>query len=141
MLMDTEAENISVVRRYWDGCNSGDLDELLSTLTPDVVHYFLDKKFPPIRGAEHLARYWRKFKLDLDPIWTLDHVIAHDDEVVTEWSCLCTLPQGRVLTHGTEWYIMRDRRIAEVRAYFVVDETTRTGLLGFPYTERGYFEA
>ena len=63
-----------MVRRYFDGCNSGDLDVLLGTLTQDVVHYFLDPKFPPIRGAEHLAKYWRKYKTVLDPIWSIDRI-------------------------------------------------------------------
>jgi hypothetical protein len=47
---------------------SGDLAVLLSTLAPDVVHYFLPARFPPIRGAEPLARYWRTYKLALDPL-------------------------------------------------------------------------
>ena len=46
-----EAGNVSVVRRYFDGCSTGDLDVLLSTLAPHVVHYFLPREFPPIRGA------------------------------------------------------------------------------------------
>ena len=36
----TEAANIDVVRKYFDGCQSGDLEILLSTLAPDVVHFF-----------------------------------------------------------------------------------------------------
>ena len=63
-----EAKNIEVVRRYFDGCNSGDLDVLLSTLAHDVIHYFLPSRFPPIEGAEHLARHWRKYKNVLDPV-------------------------------------------------------------------------
>jgi ketosteroid isomerase-like protein len=47
-----EATNIDIVRRYFAGCNSGDIDELTATLTPDVVHYFLPSMFPPILGAE-----------------------------------------------------------------------------------------
>ena len=62
-MTDVERRNVAVVRRYFDGCNSGDLTVLLNTLTKDVIHYFLDPKFPPIRGAEHLANYWRKYKV------------------------------------------------------------------------------
>lgn len=39
--------NIQIVRRYFEGCSSGDLDVLLSTLTPDVVHYFYLANFLP----------------------------------------------------------------------------------------------
>jgi ketosteroid isomerase-like protein len=139
-MTEAEAGNIDVVRRYFDGCNSGDLDVLLGTLTRDVVHYFLDPKFPPIRGAEHLAKYWRKYKTVLDPIWSIDRIVAQDNEVVSEWSCIWTpkQTQRRILTRGSEWYVMRDGRIAEVRAYFIADDTTNTGLIGFPYGERSY---
>jgi hypothetical protein len=33
---------------------------------------------------------------------------------------------------------MRDTRIAEVRAYFVADDSATTELVGFPYGERSY---
>ncbi|HXW42106.1 MAG TPA: nuclear transport factor 2 family protein [Xanthobacteraceae bacterium] len=135
-----EAKNIEVVRRYFAGCGSGDLAVLLSTLAPDVVHYFLPPRFPPIRGAEHLARHWRKFKLALDPVWSIDRIVACGDEVVSEWSCIWT-PNGtqkRLMLRGSEWYVMRDGKIAEVRAYFMHDEDGNTELAGFPYAERGY---
>ena len=135
-----EAANIRVVRNYFDGCNSGDLAVLLGTLTSDVVHYFLPARFPPIRGAEHLARYWRKYKLALDPVWSVDHAIAQEDEVVSEWSCIWTPPrtQTRLMLRGSEWYVMRDGKIAEIRAYFMHDDQGNTGLTGFPYGDRGY---
>jgi ketosteroid isomerase-like protein len=135
-----EASNISIVRRYFDGCSSGDLDGLLSTLTPDVVHYFLPGEFPPIRGAEHLARHWRKFKLLLNPVWAIDKIIAQGDDVVSEWSCIWT-PRDtdrRIMMRGSEWYVMRDGRIAEIRAYFLHDDTADAELTAFSYLERGY---
>lgn len=36
---------------------------------------------------------------------------------------------------------MRNARIAEVRAYFLYDDTTDSQLSGFPYWERGYLES
>ena len=135
-----EERNISVVLEYFDGCNSGDLDDLLRTLDPDVVHYFLPRQFEPIRGAKHLAKYWRKFKLVLDPTWKIDHIIAQGNEVVSEWSCLWT-PEGtglRLMMRGSEWYVMREGRIAEVRAYFGYSDRSASELTGFPYGDRGY---
>ncbi len=135
-----EARNISVVRKYFDGCNSGDMDELLSTLDPEVIHYFLPQQFKPIRGAEHLAKYWRKFRVILNPTWKIDHIIAQGNEVVSEWSCLWT-PEGtnlRLMMRGSEWYIMREDRIAEVRAYFGYSDKSDTELTAFPYGSRGY---
>jgi ketosteroid isomerase-like protein len=135
-----EARNISVVLKYFGGCNSGDIDDLLSTLDPDVTHYFLPQQFKPIRGAYHLAKYWRKFKVLLNPTWKIDHIIAQGHEVVSEWSCLWT-PEGtnlRQMMRGSEWYLMREDRIAEVRAYFGYSDKSDTELTGFPYGSRGY---
>jgi ketosteroid isomerase-like protein len=135
-----EAGNVAVVRKYFDGCSTGDLDTLLATLAPDVVHYSLDDSVPPIRGAEHLARYWRKYKQALDPVWSVDHAVASGDDVVIEWSCIWT-PKGaqnRIVLRGTDWYVLRGGRIAEIRAYFIQNNAGDTGLAGFPYGERGY---
>ena len=132
--------NISTVIKYFDGCNSGELDDLLSTLDPDVVHYFLPQQFKPIHGAQHLAKYWRKFKILLNPTWKIDHIIGQNDEVVSEWSCLWT-PEGtshRLMMRGSEWYRMREDKIAEVRAYFGYSDKADTELTGFPYGSRGY---
>ena len=138
-----ESKNVSVVLRYFDGCNSGDLDALLSTLDPDVVHYFLPARFPPIRGAEHLAKHWGKFKNLLNPVWRIDRIMGRGDEIVSEWSCLWT-PRGtsrRLMMRGTEWYVMREGRIAEVRAYFLHEDAADAELAGFPYSERDYLAA
>ena len=135
-----EDRNVAVVLKYFDGCNTGDLADLLATLDPDVTHYFLPQQFKPIRGAQHLAKYWRKFKVLLDPAWKIDHTLAQKDEVVSEWSCLWT-PEGtskRLMMRGSEWYRMRDGRIAEVRAYFGYSAEANTELTGFPYGSRGY---
>jgi hypothetical protein len=135
-----QEHNISVVLKYFGGCNTGNLEDLLSTLDPDVIHYFLPEQFKSIRGAQHLAKYWRKFKNVLNPVWRIDHIIAQDNEVVSEWSCLWT-PEGtdlRLMMRGSEWYVMREGRIAEVRAYFAYSDKLNTELTGFPYSDREY---
>lgn len=142
-MTDIETRNIAVVHKYFDACNTGNLDELLATLTADVRHYFLPASVPPIVGAEHLARYWRKYKRALDPIWSIDHIVASGDEVVSEWSCVWT-PSGsgrRLMLRGSEWYVMREARIAEIRAYFIYDASANVELASFPYAARGYLRA
>ena len=136
----TEANNIEVVRRYFAGCQTGDLDTISSTLDADVVHYFLPSRFPPIKGAGPLAKYWRAYKLALNPVWSVDHVVARDDEVVSEWSCIWTPKRTdkRLMLRGSEWYVMRAGKIAEIRAYFMSDADLSCELAGFPYAERGY---
>jgi ketosteroid isomerase-like protein len=138
---ESEARNIEVVREYFDACNTGDIGQLMACFAADVTHYFLPSStFPPIRGAEHLARYWRSWKRQLDPVWAHDHLIARGDEVVSEWSVIFTPPgtQKRLINRGTEWYIVRDARILEVRAYFIADLESGIEFPAFPYAERGY---
>jgi len=69
-----------------------------------------------------------------------NHIIAQDNEVVNEWSCFWT-PEGtdlRLMLRGSEWYVMREGRIAEVRAYLAYSDKFNTELTGFPYSDRGY---
>ena len=140
--MSTEA-NLQTVHRYFDGCNTGDLDALMSTLDADVVHYFLPEINKPIRGGEQLARYWRTFYLVYKPVWRIDHALANGDEVVVEWSC-AYLPRGkqdRMMFRGIDWNVLKAGRIAEIRAYYQYDESRDCELTGFPYQQRGYLSA
>jgi hypothetical protein len=140
-MSSVQEHNVSIVLNYFAGCNTGNLEDLLITLDPDVIHYFLPEQFKPVRGAQQLANYWRKFKTAINPIWKIDHIIAQDDEVVSEWSCIWT-PEGtdlRLTLRGSEWYVMREGRIAEVRAYFAYRDKCNAELTGFPYGDRGYF--
>lgn len=134
--------NIAIILEYFDGCNTGNIEQMKSTLIDDVVHYFLPEVHPPIRGAEHLSKYWHKFGQIYHPTWRIDHAIASGDEVVSEWSCAYTLPStgNRLIFRGTEWYVVRNERIAEVRAYYQYDEGRDCQLNGFPYVDRGYLE-
>jgi ketosteroid isomerase-like protein len=136
----TEASNIETVRRYFAGCQTGDLDTIAGTLDADVIHYFLPSRFPPIKGAQALAKYWRAYKLALNPVWSIDHLVASGDEVVSEWSCIWTprRTNERLMLRGSEWYVMRGGKIAEIRAYFIHDNAADTELAEFPYGERGY---
>ena len=132
--------HIEVVLDYFAACNTGEIEHLLRTLDDDVVHYFLPAVHPPIRGAAHLAHYWRKFKKVYDPTWKIDHLIGSGDEVVSEWSCAYTLPStgSRMMFRGCEWYVMKESRIAEVRAYYEYNESKDCQLNGFPYADRSY---
>jgi ketosteroid isomerase-like protein len=138
----TPESNVHVVLIYFDGCDKGNVEQIIQTLEDDVVHYFLPQVHRPIYGAMHLAQYWRKFHQNYHPTWKIDHTIASGDEVVSEWSCAYTLPSSgnRMMFRGTEWYVMRNQRIAEVRAYYQYDESRDCQLNGFPYAERGYLE-
>ncbi|GAA4910465.1 ketosteroid isomerase-like protein [Actinomycetospora succinea] len=130
-----------LITRYYDGCSDGDVDALLTTLHPDVVHYFLAPNLgsTPVAGAEHLARYWRKVTRVIEARWVVDRLVADGDEAVIEWT-MFWLPTGareRVATRGAEWFVLRDGLISEIRSYYQQHEAT-TELDAFPYAARGY---
>jgi ketosteroid isomerase-like protein len=133
---------LDVVRRYYDGCSAGDVAAMRATLADDVVHYFLAPNVgsAPVRGGEHLARYWRKVAGTIEARWVVDHALVGDGETVIEWTMFWR-PQGagaRVATRGAEWFVFApDGRIAEIRSYYQQRPET-TELDGFPYGARGY---
>jgi ketosteroid isomerase-like protein len=132
---------LPLITRYYDACSAGDLDELRATLHPDVVHYFLAPNVgsAPVRGGEHLTRYWRKVSENLDATWVVDHILEAEISAVIEWT-MWWQPQGssqRVATRGSEWFEFADGRIVEIRAYYQQLPST-TELEGFPYETRGY---
>ena len=133
---------LEVVRRYYEGCSTGDVEGMRATLADDVVHYFLAPNVgsAPVRGGEHLARYWRKVTGMIDARWVVDHGLVGDGEAVIEWT-MYWRPAGadaRVATRGAEWFVFADDgRIAEIRSYYQQRPET-TELDGFPYAARGY---
>ncbi|MBA2513711.1 MAG: nuclear transport factor 2 family protein [Solirubrobacterales bacterium] len=141
MSFTTEAK-LELIRRYYHGCSTGDIDAMLATLTPDVVHYFLDPNpgSQPVISAEHLARYWRKVQQLHDGRWAVDAIVGEGDSATIEWTLFWTPPHGaaRVATRGAECYRFRDGRICEIRAYYQQRPERSTELQDFPYTARGY---
>ena len=138
---DPTAAWTTLISRYYDGCSAGDVDMMLSTLHPDVVHWFLapNTGSAAVAGAEHLARYWRKVTGMLQARWVVDSICATPGQAVIEWS-MWWLPDGateRVATRGAEWFTCEAGLIREIRSYYQMRPET-TGLDGFPYADRGY---
>lgn len=131
---------LATITRYYDGCSSGDVELMLSTLDTDVVHWFLapNPGSAVVRGGEHLARYWRKVQAMIDARWVVDHCLAGDGEAVIEWTMYWTADGARIATRGAEWFTFSPGGlITEIRSYYQQRPET-TGLDGFPYGERGY---
>lgn len=131
---------IATIERYYVACSAGDVDGVIACCTPDVVQYMLEPSQKPVRGAEHLGRYWNKAVRVSAAEWKVEHAIAGDDEAVIEWSMSWTHAGdgNRYLVHGAEWYEFRDGLISEIRAYYRHGAPEDTGLTGFPYSTRGY---
>ena len=138
----TTDEKLALIRRYYDGCSSGDVELMTDTLAPDVVHYFLapNPGSRPVAGAEQLAQYWRKVQRMFDARWVVDLIVAEDDQAIIEWPLYWTPPdrEKRVATRGAESYVFRDGRIAEIRAFYQQRPDRSTQLEGFDYAARGY---
>jgi len=67
--------------------------------------------------------------------------VEQGDEAVIEWTMTWRDPASgeERLNRGTEWFRLRDGKIAEVRAYHHGDRKNPRGdLLGFDFAERGY---
>lgn len=132
---------LELITRYYDGCSAGDVEAMTATLHPDVVHWFLAPNIGsvPVRGAAHLARYWRKVAAMIEARWVVDHCLTGEHEAVIEWTMFWR-PDGaaeRIATRGAEWFTFADGLIVEIRSYYQQRLHT-TELDGFPYVERGY---
>lgn len=130
-----------LISRYYDGCTDGDVEKMLQTLHPEVVHWFLTPNTGSraVTGAEHLARYWRKVTRMIDARWVVESICATPEQAVIEWTMWWT-PDGtdqRVGTRGAEWFTCEDGLIREIRSYYQMRPET-TELDGFPYDDRGY---
>ena len=132
---------IDIIQRYYAGCNSADEALLMSTMTEDIVHYFVDHS--AVRGSRALTHYWQKVGPATQADWRLDHAMVSEPEAVIEWSMRWVPKQtGEAqILRGTEWYVFRDDLIAEIRSYhhnyYLADPDNR-GLYDFDYAQRGY---
>ncbi len=133
--------HIDTVVRYFKGCNTADIDLMVSCFTDDVEAYFIDVS--PIVGSHSLAKFWCQLHEATGARWTVDRGIAQGNEAVIEWSMLWTPSEAtsEELSRGTDWFIFENSRISEIRQYYHA-RNLKPGqnfeLLGFPYTERGY---
>ncbi|MEM7078207.1 MAG: nuclear transport factor 2 family protein [Pseudomonadota bacterium] len=132
---------IELIKTYYQGCNTADFELLMSTFTGDVVHYFVDHS--AVRSAAGLANYWVKVQPRTQANWVLDHALVQEPEAVIEWSMRWVPPatgKPEVL-RGSEWYLFRDDRIAEIRSYHAnhyLSAPANRALHDFDYAGRKY---
>jgi ketosteroid isomerase-like protein len=137
---------LGLIRRYYDGCSTGDAPAMLATLHPEVVHYFLapNPGSRAVRGAEALVEHWRTVQARYDARWVVDAIVGDGDtaagEAVIEWSMFWTPAPGgaRVAIRGAEGYRFAGGLIAEIRAFYRQDPERSTELRDFDYAGRGY---
>jgi len=127
------------IRSYYEALNSGDAERVAQHFTDDAVHYYT--RLGPHEGAERIGQNASMGVGMIDGQWFIEHGIESGDEAVIEWTMTWRDPRSgeERLDRGTEWFRMRDGRIAEVRAYHHGGEKNPQGdLLGFDHAGRGY---
>jgi ketosteroid isomerase-like protein len=127
------------VRAYYEALNSGDAELVSSHFTDDATHYYT--RLGPHESAETIGSFAALGVSTIDAQWYVENAIEQDDQVVIEWTMTWRDPNSdaKRLDRGTEWFLIRDGKIAEVRAYHHGGKKNPQGdLLGFDHTGRGY---
>src|SRR5436190_1816003 len=127
------------VRSYYEALNTGDPDKVAAHFTDDAVHYYT--RLGPHEGARTIGEHTKWAVENLDGQWHVDHAMEDGEQACIEWAMTWRDPETgeRRLDRGTEWFVFRDGRIAEVRAYFHNGKRNRSGdLIGFDHEGRGY---
>jgi ketosteroid isomerase-like protein len=131
--------NLDHIRSYYEALNTGDAELVASHFTEDAVHYYT--RLGPHVGADRIGQNAELGVGVIDGQWFLEHGIEQGDEAVIEWTMTWRDPKSgeRRLDRGTEWFLLRDGKIAEVRAYHHGGKKNPQGdLLGFDHASRGY---
>jgi ketosteroid isomerase-like protein len=134
-----EVSNLDHIRSYYEALNTGDVELVASHFTEDAVHYYT--RLGPHEGAERIGMNSKLGVEQIDGQWYLEHGIEQGDEAVIEWTMTWRDPKSgeKRLDRGTEWFLMRDGKIAEVRAYHHGGKKNPQGdLLGFDHAGRGH---
>jgi len=127
------------VRAYYEALNTGDAGAVSSHFTEDAVHYYT--RLGPHEGAETIGEYAALGVSAIDAQWHIENAIEQGDQVAIEWTMTWRDPKSgdKRLDRGAEWFLIRDGKIAEVRAYHHGGKKNPQGdLLGFDHKGRGY---
>ena len=131
--------HVDHIRSYYEALNSGDADAVSAHFTEDAVHYYT--RLGPHQGAETIGSYAALGVESIDAQWYVENAIEQGDQVVIEWTMTWRAPDSGAqrLDRGTEWFQIRDGKIAEVRAYHHGGKKNPQGdLLGFDHRGRGH---
>jgi ketosteroid isomerase-like protein len=127
------------VQAYYEDLNTGDAAAVTSHFTEDATHYYT--RLGPHEGAETIGGFAALGVSSIDAQWYIENLIEQGDQVAIEWTMTWRDPKSgaKRLDRGTEWFLIRDGKIAEVRAYHHGGKKNPQGdLLGFDHEGRGY---
>jgi len=129
----------SRVRAYYEALNTGDAGAVSSHFSEDATHYYT--RLGPHEGAKAIGDLAALGVSTIDAQWYIENAIEQGDQVAIEWTMTWRDPKSgaKRLDRGTEWFLIRDGKIAEVRAYHHGGKKNPQGdLVGFDHAGRGY---
>jgi ketosteroid isomerase-like protein len=131
--------NADHIRSYYEALNSGDAERVASHFTDDATHYYT--RLGPHEGAETIGQMTELAVKSIEAQWFVENAIEEGEQAAIEWTMTWRDPKSgeKRLDRGTEWFLFRDGKIAEVRAYHHGGPKNPSGdLLGFDHRGRGY---
>jgi ketosteroid isomerase-like protein len=131
--------HVDHIRSYYESLNSGDAEAVAAHFTEDAVHYYT--RLGPHEGAATIGEYAAFAVANIEGRWHLENAIEEGDQAAIEWTMTWRHPESGEarLDRGTEWFLMREGKIAEVRAYHHGGPKNPQGdLLGFDHQARGH---
>lgn len=131
--------HVDHIRSFYKALNTGEVEAISAHFTEDAVHYFT--RLAPHEGGEMIGRFAAVAVERIDGQWFIENAIEQGDQAVIEWTMTWRDPESgeRRLDRGTEWFLMQDGKIAELRAYHHGNKKNPQGdLLGFDHKGRGY---
>jgi ketosteroid isomerase-like protein len=130
---------VDLVRAYYAACDSGDVDRIAACFTEDASHYY--QRMRPQHGGRAIAEHFGAQARDIEGRWVVENGIEQGEQAVVEWTMTWRDPRSGEprLDRGTDWFLFRGERIAEVRCYHHSSERNRSGdLVGFDHAGRGH---
>jgi ketosteroid isomerase-like protein len=127
------------VRAYYEALNTGDAAAVSAHFADDATHYYT--RLGPHEGAKTIGDLAALGVSTIDAQWYVENLIEAGDEVAIEWTMTWRDPNSgeQRLDRGGEFFLIRDGKIAEVRAYHHGGKKNPQGdLLGFDHEGRGY---
>ncbi len=131
--------HVDHIRSYYAALNTGDAQAVASHFTDDATHYYT--RLGPHEGAETIGQMTDLAVKSIEAQWFVENAIEESDQAVIEWTMTWRDPKSgeKRLDRGTEWFLFRDGKFAEVRAYHHGGPKNPSGdLLGFDHAGRGY---
>ncbi len=131
--------HVDHVRSYYEALNSGEAERVAAHFTDDATHYYT--RLGPHEGAGTIGQMTDLAVKSIGAQWFVENAIEEGEQAVIEWTMTWRDPKSgeKRLDRGAEWFLFRDGKIAEVRAYHHGGPKNPSGdLLGFDHEGRGY---